>query len=348
MLAHILQPLAIEKTLDFWSKELGLMWTVQQPMARIVKRHNEAKDTVSLWLKPNSHFKGFKTGQHINVTLQVNGVNFTRSYSLSEAPRADGLLRITIKKEGKVSSHLCQHVHVGDSIEISQAFGELQLNAQKTNLFLASGSGITPVMSLLHTATMQQPITLLYWEKNRADLCFMAELNNLAAKNPLFKFYIFLTQEQNLLQGELKGRIDTQAIIKLIPNLVQHQVVACGGQGFIEAVQLLKPYVDTLQVESFSPIKLNTANTQLGTVRVELKASHKVLELNQGDSLLDALEAQGIYPPSGCRMGICHSCSCQKISGITQDLQTGELASESQSAVKLCVNRAYSDLVLDI
>ena len=348
MLAHILQPLAIEKTLDFWSKELGLMWTVQQPMARIVKRHNEAKDTVSLWLKPNSHFKGFKTGQHINVTLQVNGVNFTRSYSLSEAPRADGLLRITIKKEGKVSSHLCQHVHVGDSIEISQAFGELQLNAQKTNLFLASGSGITPVMSLLHTATMQQPITLLYWEKNRADLCFMAELNNLAAKNPLFKFYIFLTQEQNLLQGELKGRIDTQAIIKLIPNLVQHQVVACGGQGFIEAVQLLKPYVDTLQVESFSPIKLNTANTQLGTVRVELKASHKVLELNQGDSLLDALEAQGIYPPSGYRMGICHSCSCQKISGITQDLQTGELASESQSAVKLCVNRAYSDLVLDI
>ena len=348
MLAHILQPLAIEKTLDFWSKELGLMWTVQQPMARIVKRHNEAKDTVSLWLKPNSHFKGFKTGQHINVTLQVNGVNFTRSYSLSEAPRADGLLRITIKKEGKVSSHLCQHVHVGDSIEISQAFGELQLNAQKTNLFLASGSGITPVMSLLHTATMQQPITLLYWAKNRADLCFMAELNNLAAKNPLFKFYIFLTQEQNLLQGELKGRIDTQAIIKLIPNLVQHQVVACGGQGFIEAVQLLKPYVDTLQVESFSPIKLNTANTQLGTVRVELKASHKVLELNQGDSLLNALEAQGIYPPSGCRMGICHSCSCQKISGITQDLQTGELASESQSAVKLCVNRAYSDLVLDI
>jgi ferredoxin-NADP reductase len=348
MLAHILQPLAIEKTLDFWSKELGLMWTVQQPMARIVKRHNEAKDTVSLWLKPNSHFKGFKTGQHINVTLQVNGVNFTRSYSLSEAPRADGLLRITIKKEGKVSSHLCQHVHVGDSIEISQAFGELQLNAQKTNLFLASGSGITPVMSLLHTATMQQPITLLYWEKNRADLCFMAELNNLAAKNPLFKFYIFLTQEQNLLQGELKGRIDTQAIIKLIPNLVQHQVVACGGQGFIEAVQLLKPYVDTLQVESFSPIKLNTANTQLGTVRVELKASHKVLELNQGDSLLDALEAQGIYPPSGYRMGICHSCSCQKISGTTQDLQTGELASESHSAVKLCVNRAYSDLVLDI
>ena len=348
MLQHLLKPLASEQIIDFWSKEFGLAFTWQRPTAKIVKRVVEANNTVSLWLKPNSHFKGFKTGQHINVTLQVNGVNFTRSYSLSEAPRADGLLRLTIKKEGKVSSHLCQYVHVGDSIEISQAFGELQLNAQKTNLFLASGSGITPVMSLLHTATMQQPITLLYWEKNRADLCFMAELNNLAAKNPLFKFYIFLTQEQNLLQGELKGRIDTQAIIKLIPNLVQHQVVACGGQGFIEAVQLLKPYVDTLQVESFSPIKLNTANTQLGTVRVELKASHKVLELNQGDSLLNALEAQGIYPPSGCRMGICHSCSCQKISGITQDLQTGELASESHSAVKLCVNRAYSDLVLDI
>lgn len=348
MLQHFLKPLASEQIIDFWSKEFGLAFSWQRPTAKIVKRTVEANNTVSLWLKPNLRFKGFNAGQHINVTVQVNGVYFTRSYSLSDAPRADGLLRLTTKKDGKVSSHLCQHVHVGDSIEISQAFGELQLNVQTPNLLLASGSGITPLMSLLHTATISKPITLIYWAKNRADLCFIAELNNLAAKNPLFKFYIFLTQEQNLLQGELKGRIDTQVIIKLIPNLVQHQVIACGGQGFIEAVQLLKPYVNTLQVESFSPIKLNTTNTQLGTVRVELKASHKVLELNQGDSLLDALEAQGIYPPSGCRMGICHSCSCQKISGTTQDLQTGELASESQSAVKLCVNRAHSDLVLDI
>jgi ferredoxin-NADP reductase len=201
MLQHLLKPLASEKIIDFWSNEFGLAFTWQRPMAKIVKRTVEANNTVSLWLKPNLRFNGFRAGQHINVTLQVNGVYFTRSYSLSDAPRADGLLRLTIKKEGKVSSYLCQNAQVNDVLEISQAFGELQLNAQKPKLLLASGSGITPLMSLLHTATIQQPTTLIYWAKNRADLCFMAELNKLATKNTLFTFYIFLTQEKNLLQG---------------------------------------------------------------------------------------------------------------------------------------------------
>jgi len=348
MLAHILQPLAIEKTLDFWSQELGLMWTVQQPIARIVKRHNEAKDTVSLWLKPNSHFKGFKAGQHINITVRVNGVNLTRSYSLSNAPKDNDLLRITVKKEGKVSSYLFQQAQVGDTVQIGQAFGELSLHKQQPHLLLAAGSGITPLMSLLSTATAQQSIILMYWAKTRADLCFMAEIKRLIAQNNHLKLHVFLTQEANLLPDEQTGRFSVEKVQNLVSDLSSYQVIACGNNGFVEAVKAIKPYVVGLQSESFTAPKKTLVPTALGTVRVELKASQKVLELNQGGSLLDALEKQGIYPPSGCRMGICHTCSCQKISGVTQDLQNGELVSEAQSAVKLCVNRAYSDLVLDI
>ncbi|HMY01090.1 MAG TPA: 2Fe-2S iron-sulfur cluster binding domain-containing protein, partial [Agitococcus sp.] len=76
--------------------------------------------------------------------------------------------------------------------------------------------------------------------------------------------------------------------------------------------------------------------------------SQKTLSLPQGQSLLNALEEQGVYPPSGCRMGICHSCSCQKQSGTTQDLQNGEINQEPNSAVRLCVSRPQSDLVLEI
>ena len=121
MLKELLKSFAAEQITDFWAKELGLTWTWHKPIARIVKRQIEAKDTVSLWLKPNRRFLGFNAGQHINLTVQVNGVYLTRSYSLSHAPQKNGLLRITIKQEaqGKVSQYLTQQAQVGDTFEIS-------------------------------------------------------------------------------------------------------------------------------------------------------------------------------------------------------------------------------------
>ena len=56
----------------------------------------------------------------MNVGVEVNGRRVTRSYSLSNAPRRDGRLEITIKHVpgGVVSTHLCQHLKVGDVTEL--------------------------------------------------------------------------------------------------------------------------------------------------------------------------------------------------------------------------------------
>ena len=83
-------------------------------------------------------------------------------------------------------------------------------------------------------------------------------------------------------------------------------------------------------------------------MQVTLAASGRTLTVPRGQSLLTALEAQGIKPASGCRMGICNTCACGKVSGATRHLHTGESASEPVSALRLCVNAATSDLVLDL
>lgn len=347
MLKELLKPFAAEQVADFWAKEFGLTWTWHKPTAQIVKRQLDAKDTISLWLKPNRRFLGFNAGQHINVTVQVNGVYLTRSYSLSHAPQKNGLLRITIKQEvlGKVSQYLTQYAQVGDTLEISQAFGEFSLSTSKPNLLLAAGSGITPLMSLLHTATSQT--TLLYWAKTRAELCFVAELKQLSKVNSLIKVHYFLTQEQELLSHEHHGRISQDNLAKVVPNLADCHVIVCGSSGFVEQVKNLTTEAASLQLEAFTPLIHQTIDST-ETVQVYLSKSQKTLSLSQGQSLLNALEEQGIYPPSGCRMGICHSCSCQKQSGTTQDLQNGDINREPNSAVRLCVSRAQSDLVLEI
>ena len=85
-----------------------------------------------------------------------------------------------------------------------------------------------------------------------------------------------------------------------------------------------------------------------GSVQVTLAASQRVLTLPRNSSLLEALEAAGLAPAHGCRMGICNTCACGKRSGSTRHLQTGALEHEPVTALRLCVNRAASDLVLDL
>jgi ferredoxin-NADP reductase len=323
-------------------------------LARIVERRVEAKNTVTLVLKTNKHFQGFAAGQHVNVTVNVNGARLTRSYSLSDVPRADGLLAITVKNVdgGKVSTQLCQRTEVGDTVELSQVFGEMTITTpDRPYLLLAAGSGITPLMSLIRQLTagrMNHHVTLVYWAKTRAEFCFLQELKAIADHEPRFHLHLALTAETVLLSTELQGRPTATLFNSIIANLSEQRVLACGSAGFVDSVRgLLTAEVVSFQAEAFTPPVINE-NASLGTVRVELKASQKVLELSAGQSLLSALEAQGIQPSSGCRMGICNTCVCPKLSGTTQNLQTGELEAEPQTALKLCVSRAHSDLILDL
>jgi ferredoxin len=79
-----------------------------------------------------------------------------------------------------------------------------------------------------------------------------------------------------------------------------------------------------------------------------LTRSQRELEISTATSLLEALEAQGVRPESGCRMGVCQSCVCTRIQGTTQDMLNGELSGESDMNVRLCVSRAGSDLALNL
>ena len=70
--------------------------------------------------------------------------------------------------------------------------------------------------------------------------------------------------------------------------------------------------------------------------------------MNGARWLVQALEAEGLKPKSGCRMGICNTCACGKASGATRDLRTGAANTEATAALKLCISSAVSDLVLDL
>ncbi|MDR6842217.1 ferredoxin-NADP reductase [Pseudoxanthomonas sacheonensis] len=316
-------------------------------------RKAESADTVTLWLQPNRHWAGFQPGQHLNISAQIDGVRVTRSYSLTDSSTTDGRLAIAVKgiEGGKLSRYLCKSARVGEVLEIGQAFGEMTLppSPQGNWLFLAAGSGITPLMSMtraLAAQGMPVPLTLVYWARTRHELCFADELKGLAAEYANFSVHFVPTRETGT-GAEATGRLSQALIGTLVDDLSSRQVFACGPGGFVDTARgLLSSTAKSFHAEAFSPPP--RAIEDSGSVQVTLASSGRTLTLPRGQSLLTALEAEGFKPASGCRMGICNTCACGKSSGVTRHLHTGELARDPVSALKLCISSASTDLVLDL
>ncbi|HNF17708.1 MAG TPA: 2Fe-2S iron-sulfur cluster-binding protein [Leptospiraceae bacterium] len=57
------------------------------------------------------------------------------------------------------------------------------------------------------------------------------------------------------------------------------------------------------------------------------------------------MEEAGIYPPSGCRMGICHTCACVKKSGTSS---SEGVSYSGEETVRICQTTAESDLELEL
>ncbi|MDC7806701.1 FAD-binding oxidoreductase [Luteimonas sp BLCC-B24] len=355
-LRRLAAPFVAPPVFDFWAQRLHPTWTWERPLARIVGHAPAAAGAVTLTLTPNRHWAGARPGQHVNLGADIDGVRVTRSYSLDAPVAADGRITITVKgiEGGRMSRHLLDPARIGDVLDIGPGFGDMTLDpaaAGVPRLLLAGGSGITPLMALVRQLAgqgMPAPVTLLYWARTRAEFCFADELRALAARQAGFDLRFMLTGEAPAADDEAAGRIEAEALASLVPDLAARHVDACGPGGFVAAAEgLLTGRVAALRSEAFTPPPRPPAD-DTGTVAVRLLRSGRDLQLPRGIALLEALEAAGVKPRSGCRMGICNTCACGKSAGTARDLRTGAANGEPTQALKLCINSAVSDLVLDL
>jgi ferredoxin len=67
-----------------------------------------------------------------------------------------------------------------------------------------------------------------------------------------------------------------------------------------------------------------------------------------GPTLLAIAEAAGLRPATGCRMGICRTCTCTKIAGRVRDRVTGAVDDAPMSRVRLCVSEPLGPVTLDL
>ena len=256
---------------------------------------------------------------------------------------------LTVKKvdQGKVSTWLVEQAKVGDILEFGEPYGDMQLPAQPQPLILlAAGSGITPMYSLLQDMVKSgrlgsTQVILMYWVKTFADAAFKAQFEAWAEQFPNFTFQVFYTQEPRLKHS----RLNSEQLQDLAP-IEQSAVFACGPSGFTTQVEQLFAQAALLKTEAFSMSPV--LGDDVGLVQVTLTKSKKIVTISKGKSILESLEQQNIKPKYGCRMGICHKCVCNKAEGSTKNLVDGVQNSEPNNQLKICVNSAQTNLIIDL
>jgi stearoyl-CoA 9-desaturase NADPH oxidoreductase len=344
-----LRPLNDVDAIDDVLAQVNPMLSIGRVKARVVAIQQETLDTRTFVLRPNRHWAGFAAGQHVVIDVELDGVRHQRTYTLSSAPRERDTIAITVKRQpgGKVSNALHDTLAIGDVVGLSAAAGEFVMPrtpAQKI-LMISAGSGITPVMSMLRDLQSRgddRDVFFLHVCRRPEDAIFAGELHALTATLSGLKLHFHFTGEN--------GRLPLEALAALVPDYAQRQTYLCGPAAFMADVQAKwtrEGLAARLASEHFGLAPVST-NLPGKSVEVRATRSERLFTAQGTASLLVEAEAAGLKPRSGCRIGICQSCKCRKQSGTVQNLRTGELSSEPNEMIQLCISAARSDVQLDI
>ncbi len=135
-----------------------------------------------------------------------------------------------------------------------------------------------------------------------------------------------------------------------MPDWRERPTWLCGPASFMAACRAqweTAGLADRLHLESFGVVPQPSSEPVTAT-EIRCARSERVFTSDGSTPLLVAAEQGGLRPRYGCRMGICHTCSCVKTSGTVENLRTGEISSEPGERIQLCISRARTDCTLEL
>jgi len=348
---RFLEAVATPHGVDSYLEQIDPLLVTGECRAEVVAAERGTEESVTLTLRPNRAWRGFRAGQFVNLSVEIDGVRHQRCYSPASAEGAGATIEVTTKRhpEGLVSSFLVDHARPGMVVGLSAGEGDFQLPGPRPDsvLLIGGGSGITPLMAILRTLLGEgydRPIALLYYAPDPERCIYREGLERLAAAHPSFTLARSYTRAPGA--GELDGHFTPLHLPRSALDFTVAETFACGPPALLDAVRgtWANGLEHRLHVESFvPPTFVPVGEPGEGQVRF---ADSDLEVANSGASLLEQAEAAGLRPAYGCRMGICHTCTCRKRSGTHKNLVTGEVSSAPDEEIQLCVSAALGDLTV--
>jgi len=353
----LVTPLVWPRRIDDFLELVDPCWSLTQVRARVIEVRRESSDMTSLWLEPNDNWRGHRAGQHVMFTVTIDGVKQTRSFSLSNAPNRPNALRVTIKShaKGHVSRWVNERAQVGDVVTLSAAQGQFVLPDVLPSqlLFVSGGSGVTPLVAMaqeLVAAGYPGKLTWLHYELDEAPL--EHEMQALVSQLSNATLTILRTAPGPTSRAEADPLLSEAQLSQRVPAWATHEAFVCGPAGMMNIVQTLYARANlSTQFHSehfqatWQPAAVSEPSARR---RLHFARSGQEADARSGVSLLEQAERAGLHPEHGCRMGICHTCTCKKISGRVRNEITGAISDAPDEEIQICIHTPLSDVSLDL
>ena len=258
----------------------------------------------------------FVAGQYVNIKLTLDGQEIRRAYSICSSPES-GELRIAVKavKNGAFSQFANTKLKAGDTLEVGTPEGkftfEPQADRQKNYAAFVSGSGITPVLSIIKSVLISEPkstFVLVYGNKSTQETIFHQDLHDLHLQF-MGRLYIHYVYSQIKVDESLFGRIEKSTVNFVLNNkhkeLSFDKFYLCGPEAMINTVSgVLK---ENNIKESAIKFELFTSSTEENVISESLEGQSKItvmvddeetsFDMSQKQTILDAALKQGIDAP---------------------------------------------------
>ncbi len=323
---------------------------------------------VTLKAKEPDQF-AFTQGQYLTFRKKFDDQELRRCYSICSSPHEE-VLQVAIKRVegGAFSTWANSDLQEGDTLEAMPPMGKFYSNQFEQNkdhpahyVLFATGSGITPILSILKAGLKNQTdarFTLVYGNRNPNTIMFREALEDLKNRylGRLSLLHVLTDSAQDI--DLFHGRIDrnkTDALLKswLDPNSITAAFL-CGPEPMMHSVKASLESngvgKECIRMELFTggqqgqvkqrvPISKNLRSNV--NARVTLGGDTHAITTDTRKSLLDAALEHDIDAPYACRAGICSTCIAKVLEGDVEMIANHALQDDEVNAGYVLTCQCY-------
>ncbi|MBR0535800.1 MAG: 2Fe-2S iron-sulfur cluster binding domain-containing protein [Clostridia bacterium] len=348
-----------------------------QTQSLVVKQVAEiSNDTRAYILTPDTSLGTaklayFRPGQSISFTLNIGNAVVTRSYVIASSPERslDDEYMIIVKKKlnGFASHFIFNNWRKGTKITASAPFGDFYyqpLRDSKSIVGICDNDGFPAFLSLAEAiadGTLNVDLTLLYTARKEREALMSQRFDELSHK--CGKFKIIYTFSDEFVENKERGFVTKSLIEKYAPK-GKYSVFVYGNTALYNRAV---PQIAELKLENkyirFGPGGQIENPSSLSDFPQEAKGLTFLCKIVKNgeqiatipcaaeETLLIALEKEGIAAPALCRSGECGFCRARLTKGnvfIPSDVDYRRLADSSYGIIHPCCSYPMSNLTLII
>ncbi len=303
----------------------------QLQIVQIIPETSNAKTFV---LQPlNKWQPEYKPGQFLTLVFQTKHGEKRRSYSISSSPGLNDPVSITIKKvdNGEFSRLLTGQAKTGDILYASGISGFFLLpddmDETEQFFFLAAGSGITPIFSLIKTllAITEKQVVLIYSNRDESDTIFKHSLLKLQNQyHNRFQIEFLFSNKTDVYTSRLSNWLLQHLLHKYL-TVPRHQVLfyLCGPFDYMQmiTITLLNEGIaqQNIRKENYNSLPRIISpvppDTDAHFVSINFQNSIYKIKVQYPQTVLAAAKENNIALPYSCEAGRCGSCVATCING---------------------------------